>query len=135
MFLSNKSFTRLLFVDPDIQFSPSRVLRLLKLNDPVTCAGCPKKGFRNRKPIGFVPRDMAHIKRMLPESTVNLYDPSAAEGSSKLPRIIEGLIWVRGAGTGLFLIGRDALERIIQRYPDLGYRPDGGYDWPDVIRS
>src|SRR4051794_33021152 len=55
LFLSNEQLTHLLFVDSDIQFSPTTVLRLLKLNEPVTCAACPKKGYRSRKPFGFVP--------------------------------------------------------------------------------
>jgi hypothetical protein len=134
MFLSNKSLTHLLFVDSDIQFSPTTVLRMLKFNEPVTCAAYPKKGYRNHKPFGFVPRDMTHMKRMLSEFAVNL-DSSAVDGSGELPRIVEGFISVRGAGARLFLIRRDALERIIQRFPDLHYRPDGGYDWPDVIRN
>jgi hypothetical protein len=125
--------THMLFVDSDMEFQPKTVWRMLKADEPVVCATYPKKGWRNEKPRGFVPRDLDHMHEALANFAVEL-DPEVMEGGQK-PQIRNGFAKVQSAATGFLLIRRDALDRMIATMPELRYKPDNKYPAPEVAAN
>jgi hypothetical protein len=126
-FLSSKQFSHMLFVDADVEFSPKTVMRMIKFDMPVTCAAYPKKAYRSEKMRGFAPRDLDHHHRASLSYVVTFEDPDVMEGKAKPPPAPHGFAKVTSAGGGLLLIRRDALQTMIERFPELRYRPSGGY--------
>jgi hypothetical protein len=126
-FLSDKRFTHMLFVDADVEFSPATVMRMIKFDEPVTCAAYPKKHYRPEMPRGFVPRDVDHAHRASLDYVVTFEDPGVFEGKAKPAKVVNGFTPVTTAGAGLLLIRRDALQKMIAQFPDLRYHPGSGY--------
>jgi hypothetical protein len=134
-FLHEKRFTHMLFVDADIGFSPKTVLRMLKFDEPVTCAAYPKKTYRNDKPKGFVPRDLDHFHRASLDYTVSFGDPRIAEGKAKPEKLVHGFAPVETTGTGMLMIRRDAYETMMARIPELRYRSGEVYSSPEFASN
>lgn len=86
-----KDSTHLLFVDDDMGFSPNLVLDMLAFDEPVVGAIYPKR---------CVPRQWAGS------------GIEAAEYRS-------GFIEVEGVGGGCLLIRRDAIDKMVEAYPDM----------------
>jgi FkbM family methyltransferase len=86
-----KDSTHLLFVDDDMGFAPEVVLDMLALNEPVVGVVYPKK---------TTPREWV----------------GSGIGAGEYRR---GFIEVEGVGAGVLLIQREAISRMIERYPEL----------------
>lgn len=93
-----------LFIDSDIEWEPSSVLRLLRSDKDVICGAYPKKKF----PVTY---------------TVNF-----KEGSENGVRMcpISGAVEIRDAPTGFLMIRRNAFERLMSAHPELHYDGPNG---------
>jgi len=83
--------SHLLFVDDDMGFPPELIIDMLTFNEPVVGVIYPKK------------------------TTARQWVGSGVEGAEYRPGFIE----VEGVGAGVLLIQREAISRMIERYPDL----------------
>jgi hypothetical protein len=86
-----KQCTHLLFIDDDMGFSPNLVIDMLAFNEPVVGAIYPKRG---------VPRQ---------------WSGSGIEAAEYR----QGFIEVEGVGGGCLLIRRDAVDKMVETYPEL----------------
>lgn len=133
----NSDYTHLIFIDADIEYKVEDVLKLYVHNKDVAVGAYPKKGV-----------NWTHIKESI------LMDPSkpltpgqiGALGSdyainfkftnreTKTVSVEDGLIKLHDAGTGFMMIKREAILKMIEKYPELKYNNDvqmGGVDLKD----
>jgi hypothetical protein len=120
-FLEDEAATHLLFLDADIGFEAEQVLRLIQCGAEMCAAVYPVKHIDWDKV-----RQTIETARPDPAAAALRYvfevdDPSA---------VIEkaGFVKVRYAGTGFFMMRRDAVERMCARYPQLHYKRDHSID-------
>lgn len=123
MFLKDKRYTHLLFIDSDIGFEPENILRLIEKDEPLVCAPYPRKKFLFNKvkdidqnKILFMSED--DIKAKLVEYNVHV--------SSKIGtynrEIHNGFMEVDRSATGFMLIKRDVFDRMMKAYPHMQYK-------------
>lgn len=108
MFLASPC-THLMFIDADIEFEASDVIKLLRLNEPVAVGAYPKKTL----PIQYA----VNLKIM---------DPTTGAVNVK-GRAVE----VLDASTGFFMIKREVIEKMVLAYPELHIKNDSSIN-PDL---
>jgi hypothetical protein len=113
-FLQDFTATHLLFIDADIGFEPEQVFRLIDFGEDFTAAAYPIKKIN----WDLVPGAVA-LGRTPLESAALHYAVEADPGAPLTTR--DGFVKVQYVGTGFMLIRRNALERMIERYPKLRY--------------
>lgn len=129
-FLAHPQATHLLFVDADIAFEPANVLRLLEA-DKAVCGGVyptKKVDWERARAAALAGVDdlqaasMNYVLRFLPTP-----DRSIA--------VDDGFAQVSYVGTGLMLIRRDAMQRLVDAHPELRAKMGdmGGADQPDAV--
>lgn len=87
--------SHMLFIDADIGFAPSDILRLLRSDKDVVAGIYPKKTYPIEFPV-----------RVKPEAKFCL---------------ISGCLEIESAPTGFLMIRREVISRMMQAYPDLHY--------------
>lgn len=92
-------WTHLLFIDADIDFKPTDIVRLLAADKDVAVGAYRKKNERNEFAISFL--------------------PEATEQLEQCPDT--GLVKIARAGTGFMLIKRAVFERLRDAMPELHY--------------
>lgn len=114
-FLDRQDKTHLLFIDADIGFEPSQVLRLLAFDADVTAAAYPVKRIDWQRVRDVVTAGLPAVQSAALEYVFEVDDPS---------RIVarDGFVKVRYAGTGFLLIRREALTALCTAHPELQYR-------------
>ncbi len=118
-FLAHPGATHLLFVDADIGFEAEQLDRMLAFDQPVVAGMYPLKVLHwqtapARQRAGE-PADAAAL----------LYVGEPCDGADA--RREGDFITARHAGTGFMLLRRDALERMVQAYPETRYRGIDAY--------
>lgn len=133
----NSDYTHLLFIDADIEFKTEDVLKLYIHDKDVVVGAYPKKGV-----------NWTHIKEMILMDPAKKHTPQeiGALGSdyainfqftnrdTKTVAVENGLIKLHDAGTGFMMIKREAILKMIEKYPELKYNNDvqmGGVDLKD----
>lgn len=112
-FLKSKA-THLLFIDSDIAFDPTIVLRMLMHDKDVVAAIYPKKSInwalvKEKLTNG----DAEDVRTMGLDYNLNLHlDASQNE------EIVNGFVRVMDAPTGMMLISRQTLEKLSEHYKD-----------------
>jgi hypothetical protein len=121
------NYTRLLFIDADIEFQVEDVLKLIAHNKEVCVGAYPKKGV-NWQRI----REMVLAKGQEPMAD----NAVASAGSdyainfkflnpgSKQIAIESGVIKLHDGATGFMMIKREAMDKMIAAYPELKYNND-----------
>jgi hypothetical protein len=121
------NYTRLLFIDADIEFQVEDVLKLIAHNKEVCVGAYPKKGV-NWQRI----KDSINSKQGQEISDRDI----AAAGSDyainfkfvnrdmKQIAIENGVIKLHDGATGFMMIKREAIDKMIAAYPDLKYNND-----------
>jgi hypothetical protein len=132
-FLNNKKFTHLLFIDADVNWGASSIMKLLQHDKDIIGALYPKKGYewqkltKNKEALKLITTaaeenreltdtEIGHIKTKLMSFVVNL-DPTNLE-------VNQGLLQVKHLGTGFMMIKRNALEKMCDAFPELKYDDD-----------
>ena len=113
----------LMFIDADIQFEPDSVLRLIAHNKDVVAGAYPLKvvNFNEIAKTTGTPEEMA---AMSTEYVINVKFASEEKRNNLQVEIEEGVIEVHDAGTGFMLIKRDAILKMIEKYPETRYTRD-----------
>lgn len=84
--------SHLLFIDADMAFQPELIMDMIRFNQPLVGALCPKK----KQPIEFAGR--------------------AKVGNA---RLVNGFMEVSGIGGAIMLISRDVVTAMLQKWPEL----------------
>jgi hypothetical protein len=124
-FLSKTEFTHLLFIDSDISFDPSKIVDWIKSGKGIVSGIYPKKGMNYKgivevsKIEGVQPQDWEHLAL---DYVVNF-------NSNQI--YVEGGRYIKAlyVGTGMLLISREVILRLIQKFPQTKYTNDiAGYE-------
>lgn len=105
MFLDTNC-THLMFIDADIEFDETAVLRLLAHDKDLIVGAYPKKTLPIQYAINF----------------------KFLDKERKKIRTENGLAEIWDASTGFFMIKREVIEKLILEHPELRYRNDSGTD-------
>lgn len=121
------NYTRLLFIDADIEFQVEDVLKLIAHNKDVCVGAYPKKGVnwqRIREAVltnGQTPMDDRTIAASGSDYAINFKFLNA---DMKQIAIENGVIRLHDGATGFMMIKREAIDKMIAAYPELKYNND-----------
>lgn len=102
-FLANPAKpTHLMFIDSDIVFDPSDILKLIYADKDVIGGLYPKKTL----PVQYV------------------YNPLG----NSVNKFMDGIVQLTNIGSGFMLIKRDVIQKLIRIYPELHYQDSIGLD-------
>ena len=115
-FLSKDIYTHLLWIDADIGFTPEDVLRLADSNHDVACGIYPLKkiNFPDHIPGPMSQEEFKVLYTSYP------FNPIARTFNSPA----NGFVEVLDAPTGLMMVKREVLTKMMVQYPELKYKPD-----------
>jgi hypothetical protein len=113
-FLSQPKYTHLLWIDADIGFSPEAIYRLVGSGHDIAAGVYPLKAFT-------YPDDIPAQKKeeLLLNYTTYPFNPIGPTF-----QVVNGFVEVKDAPTGLMLIKREVFTKMIEKYPNLKYKPD-----------
>ncbi|HET9843819.1 MAG TPA: hypothetical protein VFP93_04105 [Gammaproteobacteria bacterium] len=114
-FLAEPSFTHLLFIDADIQWKPSDILRLINHNKPIIAATYPKKSIHWERINTFFFKIANHIedKKTL-KNFILSYLLDFAVSFTDMQVTKDGLCEVNSLANGFLLIQRQTLDLMIK---------------------
>ena len=115
-FLNKKEYTHMLFIDSDISFDPSCVIKLLKCDKDVVSIPYPMKTINWKKVHGRV-QDNKNIN-MEDLSKSGFTYPIKVEDQTNI-NVSKGLMEVTHAPTGFMLIKKEAILKMVEKYPHL----------------
>lgn len=111
-FLNQPDLTHLLFVDTDISFRAEDVLKMLERDKEVVCGLYPKK-YTSKIKLDYI----SSLYKKLP----NNYEALCTDFSSEVSGNAEK---VNYAATGFMLIKKEAILKIIEKFPNIKYKND-----------
>jgi hypothetical protein len=120
-FLDNKEFngTHILFIDADIGFTLQNLLRVIEFNKEVVTCTYPVKGFYWQQLLDRIKEnnniDEQTMRDYLLQFNVNLYPNTEFKN---------GFARVKESATGFMLIKREVFTTIMDKNPQLKYKPD-----------
>jgi hypothetical protein len=119
-------FTRLMFIDADIEFQVEDVIKLIAHNKDVAVGAYPKKGVnwqRIRESVrqNDTTYDDKQIASFGSDYAINF---KFINREQKQIAIENGLIRLHDGATGFMMIKREVIDKMIEAYPDLKYNND-----------
>jgi hypothetical protein len=119
-------FTRLMFIDADIEFQVEDVIKLIAHNKDVAVGAYPKKGVnwqRIRESVKQTdqPFDDKAIASFGSDYAINF---KFINREAKQIAIENGLIRLHDGATGFMMIKREVIDKMIASYPELKYNND-----------
>jgi hypothetical protein len=119
-------FTRLMFIDADIEFQVEDVIKLIAHNKEVAVGAYPKKGVnwqRIRESVrlkdeGYTDQQIASFGS---DYAINF---KFLNRDTKQIAIENGLIRLHDGATGFMMIKREVIDKMIVHYPELKYNND-----------
>jgi hypothetical protein len=119
-------FTRLMFIDADIEFQVEDVIKLIAHNKDVAVGAYPKKGVnwqRIRESVKQTdqPFDDKAIASFGSDYAINF---KFINREAKQIAIENGLIRLHDGATGFMMIKREVIDKMITSYPELKYNND-----------
>lgn len=113
-FLAYRQATHILFIDADIGFPPSQVFRLLDADKDVIAAVCPLKKIDWEKVRAAAKADVADLQAQGIGYVVRFLPTP-----DKSVEVEDGFAKVAYGGTGFLMIKREAMQRLVDGYPQL----------------
>lgn len=117
-FLSATACTHLFFLDADIAFHPSAVVRMLEHDVDVV------GGLYRKRVLDWQCLDLARDAGL--QDVQQFVGPYASCLDTKSPITETGLVKAKRLATGFLCISRSALERVAEAYPWLEYKGQNG---------
>ena len=119
-------FTRLMFIDADIEFQVEDVIKLIAHNKEVAVGAYPKKGVNwqriresvRMKDEGYSDQQIASFGS---DYAINF---KFLNRDTKQIAIENGLIRLHDGATGFMMIKREVIDKMIKHYPELKYNND-----------
>jgi hypothetical protein len=121
------NFTRLLFIDADIEYQVEDIIKLVYHDRDVVVGAYPKKGvnWQRIKDAVVDQKEQKHDDRQIAafgsDYAINF---KFVNRDAKQIAIERGLIKLHDAGTGFMMIKRSAIDKLIEAYPELKYNND-----------
>lgn len=120
------NFTRLMFIDADIEFQLEDVIKLIAHDKEVVVGAYPKKGVnwqRIRESVRAThdPYDDKQIASFGSDYAINF---KFINRDAKQIAIENGLIRLHDGATGFMMIKREVIDKMITAYPELKYNND-----------
>lgn len=127
MFMSDPKYTHMLFIDADIHFQAEDVLKLwwraVKNPDVKVITGAyPKKSINwkgIREQVISNSADEEEMQKHQASYVLNL----RTDNDGRIP-LQNGLLPVYDAGTGFMLFGREVIQAMMDKWPELHYKND-----------
>lgn len=113
-FLAHPEATHILFIDADIGFAPENVFRLLDADKDVIAAVCPLKKIDWDKVRVAAKADVADL-----QSAAIGYVVRFLPTPDRSVEVENGMAKVAYGGTGFLMIGRRAMQKIVDAHPEL----------------
>jgi hypothetical protein len=119
-------FTRLMFIDADIEFQVEDVIKLIAHDKDVAVGAYPKKGVnwqRIRESVKATndPYTDQQIASFGSDYAINF---KFVNREAKQIAIENGLIRLHDGATGFMMIKREVIDKMIKQYPELKYNND-----------
>jgi hypothetical protein len=124
-FRANSSFTHILFIDADIGFDQDTVVRLLMRDVEVVGAIYPKKAYDFTKLNEPYLYDRLEKGKTMNQDTISFFEATLVDYVINVPclntPIVGGMLEVINLGTGMMLIRRDAIDKLVKHFPESVY--------------
>jgi hypothetical protein len=120
-------YTRLFFIDADIEFQVEDVIKLVAHDKEVVVGAYPKKGVNWQRIMSSV---RAAPDTAYADNAIAAYGSDYAINFKFVNRdarqiaIENGLVKLHDGATGFMMISRDAIDKMIAAYPELKYNND-----------
>jgi len=114
-FLNKKEYTHMLFIDSDISFDPSSVVKLLKCDKDVISIPYPMKTINWNKVHGRIKEYNISATAL---SKSGFTYPIKVEDQQNI-NVSKGIMEVTHAPTGFMLIKKETILKMVERYPHL----------------
>ena len=120
------NYTRLMFIDADIEFQVEDVLKLIEHNKELAVGAYPKKGVNWQRIRDSVRNDDSDFN----DGQISAFGSDYAinfkfvNREAKQIAIENGLIRLHDGATGFMMIKRSAIDKMIAAYPELKYNND-----------
>ena len=121
------NYSRLLFIDADIEFQVEDVLKLIAHNKEVCVGAYPKKGVnwqRIRDSILRKPTEEISDRDIAAAGSDYAINFKFVNRDLKQIAIENGVIKLHDGATGFMMIKREAVDKMIAAYPELNYNND-----------
>lgn len=120
------NFTRLMFIDADIEFQLEDVIKLIAHDKDVVVGAYPKKGVnwqRIRESVRGT-HDSLDDKQIASFGSDYAINFKFINRDAKQIAIENGLIRLHDGATGFMMIKREVIDKMIEAYPELKYNND-----------
>jgi hypothetical protein len=120
------NYSRLMFIDADIEFQVEDVLKLIAHNKDLVVGAYPKKGVNWQR----IRHSVTGETRELNDGEISAFGSDYAINFKFVNRdlkqiaIEQGLIRLHDGATGFMMIKREAIDKMIAGYPELKYNND-----------
>jgi hypothetical protein len=131
LFLTNKEYTHLLFIDADIGFYAKNIIEMLSFNNDIVCIPYPKKSINWTKLIKY-----ANVEGMNPQKLEAISQEYVVNFLKNDSKVVKGFIECSYGGTGCMMIKRNVIETMIERFHFTKYTNDvGGYNQNEINKE
>jgi hypothetical protein len=114
MFLSDPDATHILFIDSDIEFDAKDVLKLVQSGLDIVCGAYPQKWINTQLIAKHILRGNTNPLELSTKMSVHLVPTDTPSNIMEAEYVT----------TGFLLIKRDAIVKMIAKYPDKKYKND-----------
>jgi len=120
------NFTRLMFIDADIEFQVEDVLKLIAHNKEIVVGAYPKKGVNWDRIRDSVKTEQGTLSANQVAAFGSDYAINFKFVNRELKQIAieNGLIKLHDGATGFMMIKREAIDKMIAAYPEFKYNND-----------
>jgi hypothetical protein len=123
----HSNFTKLMFIDADIEFQVEDVIKLMAYDKEVVVGAYPKKGVnwqRIRSSMVKDPAETFNDKQIAAFGSDYAINFKFLNRETKQIAIENGLVRLHDGATGFMMIKRSAIDKMIEAYPELKYNND-----------
>jgi len=123
----HSNFTRLMFIDADIEFQVEDVIKLIAHNKDVAVGAYPKKGVnwqRITQNVRTKPTEQFNDRQIASFGSDYAINFKFLNREQKQIAIENGLIRLHDGATGFMMIKREVIDKMIEAYPELKYNND-----------
>lgn len=123
----HSNFTRLMFIDADIEFQVEDVIKLIAHNKDVAVGAYPKKGVnwqRITQSVRTKPTEQFNDRQIAAFGSDYAINFKFLNREQKQIAIENGLIRLHDGATGFMMIKREVIDKMIEAYPELKYNND-----------
>jgi|TARA_R110000824_G_scaffold120382_3_gene275636 hypothetical protein len=138
-FILEKKFTHLLFIDDDLSFNPNTIMRMIA-SDLDVVGGCyPLKKYHMEKVMESAAK-YTEPEDIWANSLTYAYTGLEDERGVTRLSVTDGFCEVRDVATGLMLITRNCVDKLMAAYPELYCGEESGLDiyndiHPDIEKN